>query len=144
MAELTLADKTRLIKKALTRVFFPEMRALGFQGGHGGFRRLTSLGVDVLVIRYDFGSFQLDAGRLPSRQNLNARTIFQDWGDYATSPDPKPGCARKSLYATETNYCFEYGDIKDNDLEGYHQMAESAVRSVKREGLPFWSQPRKK
>ena len=139
MPNLSLPAKTKKIKESFTKIVFPELRALGFSGGWNGFRRLTPLGVDVLVLRFDYGCLQLDAGRLPRRKTLSSRTVTQDWGDYAQAPRPKPGCARKNLYNTPQNYCFEYGDIKNPG--GFDNMAHSAVRSVKREGLKFWATP---
>lgn len=134
-----MTEQSKKMSDALGRHLTPCMRALGFSGGHSGYRRLTPHGVHILVVPTFGGVVQLDAGRLKARRVLTARTVRQDWGIYANpNASPSQQAARRRLETAAGKGVWRYDNLRTT--AEFDKVAVAMTRVVKTAGVAFWTE----
>jgi hypothetical protein len=135
---------TRRMRAALAAVLGPHMKALGFRGSaSAGYRRLGARGVDCLRVQFHHGRFRLDAGQVPPRRSLTARTFKQDWTMYANpSLKARPSLKRASL-AGKGPCCWQDWFVfeRARSADGFAKVAKAARLAVEGVGEAFWGGP---
>jgi hypothetical protein len=87
LAELNSQIRNKMIRTALQSIFSKEMRDIGFEGRLPWYRRLGTNGIEILHVQFEKGRyrFRLDAGKIPLRAKLTAKSPQQDYGLFTSS-----------------------------------------------------------
>lgn len=134
-----MIDHKKKMTAALLKHFVPRVRALGFNGGLSGLRRLTESGVDVLIIPLERGAVQLDAGRVQRRGRLAARTVREDWALFANPRTLPHRASRRRLESSDGTELWFYEDIRS--AAQFVAAAREMADVVQTAGEAFWATP---